>query len=289
MDRYLDPKSDLAFKNVFGTDKNKGILLAFLNDIFEGVHDKIVDVTFIPPHQDTGIRVLRQSIVDVQCTDTKDKTFIIEMQCAKEGHFIKRAVAYASRAYINQRKKPNDYENMNDVVFLAILDHSLFPNKNEYLSHHRVCDLLTHEIDIPQLSFTFLELGKFNKKFEELKTSIEKWAYFFKEEASPEEIADIRSSDQIMGEAYTALAEFNYTEEQLLEYEKYGMKEDEINTRITEGKAEGEAKGKAAGLAEGEAKKARETAVNALGMGLSVEQISKLTGLSQEEITGLKQ
>ncbi|MDR1031735.1 MAG: Rpn family recombination-promoting nuclease/putative transposase, partial [Holosporales bacterium] len=177
MDRYLDPKSDLVFKNVFGTDKNKGILLAFLNDVFAGVHDKIVDVAFISPHQDTSIKVLRQSIVDVQCKDTNGKTFIIEMQCAKEGHFIKRAVAYASRTYTNQRKKPNDYKNMNDVIFLAILDHSLFPNKKEYLSHHRVCDLLTHEVDIPQLSFTFLELGKFDKKFEELKTNIEKWAY----------------------------------------------------------------------------------------------------------------
>jgi predicted transposase YdaD len=58
------------------------------------------------------------------------------------------------------------------------------------------------------------------------------------------------------------------------------MKDDEINTRI----AEGEAKG----LAEGELKKAKETALNALGMGLSMEQISKLTGLSTDEIKKLK-
>jgi predicted transposase/invertase (TIGR01784 family) len=42
------------------------------------------------------------------------------------------------------------------------------------------------------------------------------------------------------------------------------------------------------GLTEGEVKGKRETAVNALGMGLSVEQISKLTGLTKEEVAELK-
>ncbi|MDR1031890.1 MAG: Rpn family recombination-promoting nuclease/putative transposase, partial [Holosporales bacterium] len=102
MDRYLNPKSDLAFKKVFGTDKNKEVLLAFLNDVFEGVHDKITDVTFLKLDQNPEIKCLRQSIVDVLCKDTQGKQFIIEMQCAKEPHFIKRAVAYASRAYLNQ-------------------------------------------------------------------------------------------------------------------------------------------------------------------------------------------
>jgi hypothetical protein len=38
MRRFLDLKNDLTFKRLFGTEKNKGILLAFLNDIFEGVY-----------------------------------------------------------------------------------------------------------------------------------------------------------------------------------------------------------------------------------------------------------
>jgi hypothetical protein len=46
MRRFLDPKNDLAFKRLFGTEKNKGILLAFLNDIFDGVHPKIEDMNF---------------------------------------------------------------------------------------------------------------------------------------------------------------------------------------------------------------------------------------------------
>jgi predicted transposase/invertase (TIGR01784 family) len=280
MRRYLDPKNDFAFKRLFGTEKNKRILIAFLNDIFEGAHDKIVDVTFLPPNLDPEIKCLRQSIVDVKCKDINGRQFIIEMQCAKEAHFIKRAVAYASNVYISQRKGKG-YGDMNDVIFLAILDHTLFPCKSEYLSHHRVCDLLTHEVDIKELSFTFLELGKFHKRFDELRSNVEKWCYFFKEEASPDEIDEVKKRDRVLSEAYEALSKAAFTEEQLLEYEGYDMKDDEINTRI----AEGEAKGLAEGLAEGELKGKRETAK---AMKLSVEQIAKATGLTASEIERLK-
>ena len=42
---FLDPKNDLAFKRIFGTDKHKDILIHFLNDVL-GQNDgiKIVDV-----------------------------------------------------------------------------------------------------------------------------------------------------------------------------------------------------------------------------------------------------
>ena len=33
LDKFLDPKNDLAFKRVFGSEKNKDILIQFLNDI----------------------------------------------------------------------------------------------------------------------------------------------------------------------------------------------------------------------------------------------------------------
>ena len=51
--------------------------------------------------------------------------------------------------------------------------------------------------------------------------------------------------------------------------------------------AEGERRGIQIGILEGSRKKAEETARSAIKMGLSIEQISKLTGLSAEEIQNL--
>jgi predicted transposase YdaD len=56
-----------------------------------------------------------------------------------------------------------------------------------------------------------------------------------------------------------------------------------IDTAFDEGKAEGIAEGKAEGLAEG----IRVIAIQAKRMGLSVADIQKLTGLSEEEIRQL--
>ncbi|MDE5056361.1 PD-(D/E)XK nuclease family transposase, partial [Wolbachia endosymbiont of Drosophila bicornuta] len=33
LSKFLDPKLDLTFKRIFGTEKNKNILIHFLNDI----------------------------------------------------------------------------------------------------------------------------------------------------------------------------------------------------------------------------------------------------------------
>ncbi|MFU7500538.1 MAG: twin-arginine translocase subunit TatC, partial [Candidatus Tisiphia sp.] len=33
LSKFLDPKLDLTFKKIFGTEKNKNILIHFLNDI----------------------------------------------------------------------------------------------------------------------------------------------------------------------------------------------------------------------------------------------------------------
>ena len=33
LSKYLDPKNDIAFKRIFGQEKNKAILIHFLNDV----------------------------------------------------------------------------------------------------------------------------------------------------------------------------------------------------------------------------------------------------------------
>ena len=35
LSKFLDPKNDIAFKKVFGSEKHKDILIHFINDILE--------------------------------------------------------------------------------------------------------------------------------------------------------------------------------------------------------------------------------------------------------------
>ncbi|MDR1207774.1 MAG: Rpn family recombination-promoting nuclease/putative transposase [Holosporales bacterium] len=52
-----------------------------LNAAFQGEEGPITNVEFLPLHQDPKIAGLRQSIIDVKCTDTQNRKFIVVMQC----------------------------------------------------------------------------------------------------------------------------------------------------------------------------------------------------------------
>ena len=59
--RLLDPKNDVAFKRIFGTEKNKDILIHFLNDMLVFKDKKLItDVTFLKPILDPEIFAKKQ-------------------------------------------------------------------------------------------------------------------------------------------------------------------------------------------------------------------------------------
>ena len=300
MDRLLDPKNDWAFKQVFGQEKHKNILIAFLNAIFENVQSKIVDVQFLKVETDSEVILLRQSIVDVLCRTVDGRHFIVEMQRASDTSFVKRAVEYACRVYLGQRtidkKKKNDrggYGKMRPVIFLAIMEETLFAKKKAYLSHHQFRDIVSGEHDIKLMSFSFLELSKFHKTFEELDNDIDRWAYYFKEakHISPEELDKVFAQGTVFGEAYKVLEKSAYTPDQLLEYTRYELKEEEIETRIYDAKVEGIKEGERIGIEKAEAKAYQEKIESARKMlrkGVVVSDVADFTGLSLEEVRKLQ-
>lgn len=48
LSKFLDPKNDFAFRRIFGSERNKDILIHFLNDMITFKESSpIVDVTFL--------------------------------------------------------------------------------------------------------------------------------------------------------------------------------------------------------------------------------------------------
>jgi predicted transposase/invertase (TIGR01784 family) len=300
LSKFLSPKNDFAFKKIFGTEKNKDILIHFLNDVltFKG-GGHIQDVTFLKTFQDPEIAAQKTSIVDILCKDQKENSYIVEMQVAKEKGFEKRAQYYASKAYISQANAGGAYHHFKEVIFLAISDFVMFPKKKGYKSDHIILDKESHENDLKDFSFTFIELPKFKKNINQLSNMIEKWCYFFKHAGgtSEKDLKKLVGHDQIIERAYEELDRYSWNPQELLTYdqaEKYtntyyaslGQKFDEgkIEGRV-EGKIEGKIEGKVEGKIEGKI----EIAENMLKHGLELQTIKALTGLSTEEIKALKQ
>ena len=90
--KFLDPKNDVAFRKIFGTEKNKDLLIHFLNDMIDFKGKKLIqEVTFLKTIQDPETMAKKTSIVDILCKDEKGNQYIVEMQVAKEKGFVKRA------------------------------------------------------------------------------------------------------------------------------------------------------------------------------------------------------
>ena len=168
--KILDPKNDFLFKRLFGTERTRDLLLQFLNDVFAGTREPIESLQFIKTSMNPRFAAERQSMIDVLCQDIHGNKFIIEMQVGKEKGFEKRAPYYAANAYVSQRSKSKKYHDLKEVVFLAILNHTMFPKKKAHIHHHVILDKETSERDLKGFSFSFIELGKFKKKIHELET-----------------------------------------------------------------------------------------------------------------------
>jgi predicted transposase/invertase (TIGR01784 family) len=219
--KFLDPKNDFAFKKIFGTEKNKDILIHFLNDVITfKERAPIKEVTFLKTIQNPEMAAKKTSIVDILCKDEKNNRYIVEMQVAKGQGFEKRAQYYAAKAYVSQMNIGGEYEDLKEVIFLAIAEFVMFPNKKHWKSEHVILDKENHEHDLKDFSFTFLELPKFHKTIDKLSTLEEKWMYFFKNaaETSNKDLKTLVEHAPIIERAYDELDRFHWNEEEINNY-----------------------------------------------------------------------
>ncbi|WP_265035902.1 Rpn family recombination-promoting nuclease/putative transposase [Wolbachia endosymbiont (group A) of Anomoia purmunda] len=305
--KFLDPKNDVSFKRIFGTEKNKDILIHFLNDIlgFTGKNE-IKDIEFLSTIQDPDIAAKKQSIVDVLCRDSTGAQYICEIQVAKTKGFEKRAQYYAAKAYSRQADQGDQYHNLKEIIFIAIADCVLFPNKSEYKSKHTIRDEDTNEHDLKDFYFIFIELPKFPKnKEDQLENIVEKWVYFFRyaDETSEEELEKIIGSDVIIKKAYEELNRFNWSEKEFIAYEQeikrildeqavLAQKLDDATEKgiligHEKGRAEGKEEGIQIGVEKGEKQAKMTAAKNLLKAGVSIDIIAQTTGLTANEIKDL--
>jgi predicted transposase/invertase (TIGR01784 family) len=275
--KFVDPKTDIAFKKIFGNEAHKNILIEFLNEILE-LDAPIEDVVISNAYQVPRLKGLKETTLDVKATDKLKREFIVEMQVEKETAFAKRAIYYSSKAYSQQLKKAQKYHLLKPVIFLGILDFNMFEH-DEVISRHLILNKKTMQHDLKDLEFNFIELQKFTKSESELETVAEKWIYFLQHADDLDRVPE-NANTPALQEAYEVAAQHTWTREELDIYEaqefKIAVNENVIETARMEAKLEGKLEGK---LEEKFA-----IAKNLLATGLDIETISKVTGLTQAEI-----
>ena len=238
----------------------------------------------------------KDSIVDVRCKDRVGRQFIVEMQMMWTSAYKQRVLFNASKAYVSQLDAGDDYELLQPVYSLNLVNDT-FSNQEAYYHDYRIVEVEETSEVIEGLRFIFVELPKFTpKNFSDKKMQV-LWLRYLTEinEKTIEVSPDLLNNPEIC-KAVTQLEVSAFTEAQLLGYEKFWDIVSTAKTTISsarheglkEGRAKGLEEGRAKGLEEGQAKGRTEErfrmAREMKSDGLPVETISKYTGLSLEEI-----
>ena len=155
--RYLDPKHDLVFKKVFG---HANLLQSFLNALLP-LSSPIESLEYLPAEMVPEIPVLKHSIVDVRCRDQNGRQFIVEMQMLWTDSFKSRVLFNASKAYVRQIDKTEDYESLEPVFSLNLVNQSFEKDTAEFYHHYAIVHLQDSGKRLHGLEFVFVELPKF--------------------------------------------------------------------------------------------------------------------------------
>ena len=218
---FLSPTNDIAFKKLFSNAQHTEVVINFLNSILckkEG--DKIVSVIINDPNNQPLIMNNKQSIVDVLCIDQQGSKYIIEMQVNDHKNFVQRAHFYNAFAISNQLSKGEDYKVLVPVIFVAVLDFTLFEKKQNYLSHHYVLDRETLENDFAYQEFHIVELKKFHKQLDDVHDDADKWIYFLKNAKTLDTIPEQLEQDSAIKEAFHILEKTSWTSDEFVQYLK---------------------------------------------------------------------
>lgn len=187
--RFISPKTDLAFKKIFGSKDSKDILISFLNALIYEANPVIQDLEIIDPYNPREVVDLKDSYLDVKALLDNGSTVLIEMQVLNVAFFEKRVIYNLTKTYGNQLKYGEGYSYLKPVISLTITDFPMFDQTQRYLTRFSLKENQElFDYPDPEIELIFVELPKFTKTLDELESLTDKWIYFIKEAPSLEVI-----------------------------------------------------------------------------------------------------
>ena len=290
--KFLDIKTDFAFKKVFGSADSKDILISFLNAIIDFENNrKIQDLTIVDPYNILMLKGMEDTFVDVKAQLDDGSWVIIEMQVLNHEGFEKRVLYNAAKNYSIQLTKGDAYHLLNPVIALTITDFILFDTSSELINNFKLIEKKQFIEYSDDIELIFIELPKFIKTEAELKTIQDKWLYFIKNAGDLDYIPN--NLDQELEKAFDIANEANLSVEELeLQHKKKDwiyIQKSSIELATKTSLKQGIEEGRKEGIEEGINKASTAIALNLLEKGIDVATIAEVTSLPESEIKQLLQ
>jgi len=307
--KILPPKMDIIFKLLFGDSRNADILIDFLKSVLNLPEDEYASIAIADPQLKREAVDDKLGIVDVRVTTKSGKIIHIEIQVLEQSELPERITYYNSKMLVTQLKSGQVYGELQKTISIVIANFAIVQDSERYhhifqLNEKETGILFTDLIEIHTLELSKIPMAPDNtKKYE--------WLQFLSAERE-EEFQMIAEKNPVIQKAYFELKRLSQDEENQYLYEarqkivmdensrlfsarreglKEGREEGKKEGRAEgkkEGREEGREEGKKEGREEGRYQQAKQTAKQMLGIGMDIDAIALCTGLSNDEIIGIK-
>ena len=199
----LNPRLDVVFKLLFAAERNRGLLIALLNDVLRP-KEAFVSVEVINPeiekyaHDDRGV------VLDILVVHTDGTRSNIEMQAQNRGSIEKRALYHWARLYRDGVKRGDDFDRLNRCRVILFLSYTLFPKQLRLHSIFRPLEVRDGTLLSEDFEIHTVELTKLSGVVEAEETGVRAWAQFLKANTD-EERRQIAMDNPVIEKANDAL------------------------------------------------------------------------------------
>ena len=274
-ERYINPLTDFGFKRIFGSEPNKVLLIDFLNVVLPAEH-RVKDLTYRNNENVGNTTIDRKAIFDIYCESETGERFIVEIQKAKQNYFKDRSIYYSTFPIQEQAEKGDWNYKLSAVYTVGVLDFIFNDHKDDPTIMH-IVELKNQNCEVfyDKLKFIYLELPKFKKTIDQLENHFDKWLFLLKH------LYELNDRPEVLQEGIFSrlfevaeIAQFSRAEQEGYEnsLKYYRDLKNVVDTSREEGREEGRG--------EGREEREREMVVSLLQENVSIDLISRTTGLS---------
>lgn len=293
MQKYL-PTNDLLFRKLLASEDSQHILKAFVKDLL-GIEFKTLTPTvtyhidnYKKSYEEKIHSELKRTEVDVLAVDEQGGHTTIECQIQSHDFFHERTIFYLAEAFrspfgmieTKDAGKKNNFSSLRPAYGINILDFHLFEEDEPAFQTYRLLNEETYRPFCNRESRELLLLCFLSLKNKNLDTQHPAWQWYYFLKTG--EVTN-QAPDYIMeAKVKTDFANLESEEQKMImRIDKEKAVNDAIlSTKYREGREEG--------IELGIAQEKRTIALESLKIGISLEQVSKATGLDIETLKKLK-
>ena len=298
MNDTLTLRNDYLFKLLLGSEENKSCLQDFLECVLDIPSARIEDLELLDKELTKDTISDKTGILDVKLRLKDGTTIDIEIQNSWSAEFIPRTLFYWAKIYLEGFKEGAAYTSLTKCITINLVSQG-FKLNNQVHSVYSILEQqrYQHLTDLLEIHFLNLLLASQTAMPQKPIGNQEKlinWLRFINTD-DREERAMIATTSPVLQILNEKIDVLSLTPKERKLYESRMKLKSDIATisevQFKAGVERGLTEGKAIGLAEGEARGSRQKALeNAKLMkeeNLSLDLITKITGLSQAEVAAI--